>query len=1222
MTVPPVSVSVCNFTNRAAKTTTLNPRDDIALAEYPCHGLGCPVLRLDDMWRLLRSCEARLSRRRDVVLMHCERGAWPVLAFAVAALLVFRNQCVAEKQALDLVYEQAPRQLLHSLMAVNQIPSQLRYLRYVATWNEKLDLDLDLVPVNSVVRLDSIVLRFMPTFGGECGVRPVFRVSGEDPFGEDGNTKLLYQTRGENAQDYQQGREMDASTAARKNGTSWFEENEGLPVEAFPKVQEIFSHADWMNPIKYPALNVLQQQCASPHKAKHEKLNPCSNQYAESGNLLHKKGPQMPQERKNEPNCLLSSNMQNQFVKSPDNNVSRKEDKTIKADGTPSKQSKVDSISHEMPSHLENSTNLSTKKLHTSDFALSNSVETSSRGTISPQTPPTSPPMINSVKKVHESNPHKDSHPHHHSPLKSHYIEETKSEYPYRSQSCNFSSKMETAVSSSSHHMSPGDHKDSHHSPSKPRNLIEENKSQSQDRSQSYAHSTKMASPLSSTFHKSPDDYKDSHLHHHSRSKPRHLTDETKPQSQDRSQSCSFSSTLGTPVLSTSHHKPLEDLKDLHPHQTKSQSEDRSESCGFSSTSGTPVSSTSHHKSQEDHQDSHPQSQDRIQSCSFSSTSGTPVSSTSYHKSLEDHNESHPQHLSPLKSRHLTEETKPQSQDRNKSYSFCSTSRTLVPSASHHKSLEDHKDSHPHRHSPSKLTHLTEETKSQSQDRSQSCSSNSTSGAPVSSTSHHKSPEDQNDSHPHHHSPFKSRYHIEQTKSQLQDRSQSWSFSSTIGTPISSTFQNKSPDDSSSCPPNPAISSNQPPSPKKILPVNTELDSSPSQSQSPLSPPTPPLKVREPIRARPLASPPTPPTPPLKEHEPIRARSPASPPTPPTPPLKDEPIRARPPASPPTPPTPPLKNEPIRARPLASPPTPPTPPRKEHEPIRVRPPPPPPTPPPKDERHIICQAPPPPPPPPCPFARAASSTIEPPPPPPPPALINSSDYSNSSSHKSQTVPAAPPPPTSSANGGIQPGIGFPRSLSVGAHGRNVSSANIGSNGRILSHSNTMNHTKKLKPLHWLKLPRAVHGSLWEETQKSGEASKAPEIDMSELESLFSVAAPSSGPSKKSNVQSSVAPKSDKVQLRSVLALEESALDTDQVENLIKFCPTEEEIEILKEYTGEREKLGRCEQFFLELMKVPRVESKLRVFSFKIQFHSQVSDLRNSLNVVNAASEEA
>lgn len=73
------------------------------------------------------------------------------------------------------------------------------------------------------------------------------------------------------------------------------------------------------------------------------------------------------------------------------------------------------------------------------------------------------------------------------------------------------------------------------------------------------------------------------------------------------------------------------------------------------------------------------------------------------------------------------------------------------------------------------------------------------------------------------------------------------------------------------------------------------------------------------------------------------------------------------------------------------------------------------------------------------------------------------------------------------------------------------------------------------------------------------------------------------------------------------------------------------------------------QFFLELLKVPRVESKLRVFSFKIQFCSQVrwpsillfyqvlsgvvvtsahvfrffqvSDLRTSLNIINSTSEE-
>ncbi|PQM35654.1 hypothetical protein Pyn_21840 [Prunus yedoensis var. nudiflora] len=173
----------------------------------------------------------------------------------------------------------------------------------------------------------------------------------------------------------------------------------------------------------------------------------------------------------------------------------------------------------------------------------------------------------------------------------------------------------------------------------------------------------------------------------------------------------------------------------------------------------------------------------------------------------------------------------------------------------------------------------------------------------------------------------------------------------------------------------------------------------------------------------------------------------------------------------------------------------------------------------------------------------------------------------------------------------------------------------------------------------------VQGSLWAEAQKSGEASKAPEIDISELENLFSAAVPTSNHGRKSTTQGSAAPKSDKVQLidhrraynceimlskvkvpvnelmKSVLALEDTALDADQVENLIKFCPTKEEMELLKGYTGEKEKLGKCEQFLLELMKVPRVESKLRVFSFKIQFSSQVSDLRKSLNVVNSASEE-
>lgn len=187
----------------------------------------------------------------------------------------------------------------------------------------------------------------------------------------------------------------------------------------------------------------------------------------------------------------------------------------------------------------------------------------------------------------------------------------------------------------------------------------------------------------------------------------------------------------------------------------------------------------------------------------------------------------------------------------------------------------------------------------------------------------------------------------------------------------------------------------------------------------------------------------------------------------------------------------------------------------------------------------------------------------------------------------------------------------------------------------------------LKPYHWLKLTRAIQGSLWADAQKPEEASKAPELDISELESLFSACAPNSshgGARGKTNRLTSGL-KSDKVHLielrraynceimltkvkvpmsdltNTILTMDDSALDIDQVDNLIKFCPTKEEMELLKNYNGDKENLGKCEQFFLELLKVPRVESKLRVFSFKIQFCSQVSELRNSLNIVNSASEE-
>ncbi|CAH2069559.1 unnamed protein product [Thlaspi arvense] len=315
-----------------------------------------------------------------------------------------------------------------------------------------------------------------------------------------------------------------------------------------------------------------------------------------------------------------------------------------------------------------------------------------------------------------------------------------------------------------------------------------------------------------------------------------------------------------------------------------------------------------------------------------------------------------------------------------------------------------------------------------------------------------------------------------------------------------------------------------------------------------------------------------------------------------------------------------------------------------------------------DKTHVLPRPPPPPPPPPMPHSdpntvarvshpipppppAPAIPASSPPPPLPPPPRSPSSSYTSTASYL--FCLSSPSNRTTSTSTTVRSDEGTvsttPTTFSVPPIPALPTGSLSSGKGRMLRVNSKNNPAKKLKPYHWLKLTRAVNGSLWAETQMSSEASKAPEIDMTELESLFSASAPEQAGN--SRLNSSRGPKPEKVQLidhrraynceimlskvkvplqdlmYSVLNLEESALDADQVENLIKFCPTREEMELLKGYNGDKDKLGKCELFFLEMMKVPRVETKLRVFSFKIQFCSQISELKNSLSVVNSAAEQ-
>lgn len=196
---PDASFMVFNFRegDRRSQISDVLSQYDMTVMEYPRQYEGCPLLPLEMIHHFLRSSESWLSLegQQNVLLMHCERGGWPVLAFMLAGLLLYRKQYTGEQKTLDMVYKQAPRELLHLLSPLNPHPSQLRYLQYISRRN----LGSDWPPSDTPLLLDCLILRVLPLFdggkGGGKGCRPFIRIYGQDPSTPTvRSSKLLFST--------------------------------------------------------------------------------------------------------------------------------------------------------------------------------------------------------------------------------------------------------------------------------------------------------------------------------------------------------------------------------------------------------------------------------------------------------------------------------------------------------------------------------------------------------------------------------------------------------------------------------------------------------------------------------------------------------------------------------------------------------------------------------------------------------------------------------------------------------------------------------------------------------------------------------------------------------------------------------------------------------------------------------------------------------------------
>jgi hypothetical protein len=75
--------------------------------------------------------------------------------------------------------------------------------------------------------------------------------------------------------------------------------------------------------------------------------------------------------------------------------------------------------------------------------------------------------------------------------------------------------------------------------------------------------------------------------------------------------------------------------------------------------------------------------------------------------------------------------------------------------------------------------------------------------------------------------------------------------------------------------------------------------------------------------------------------------------------------------------------------------------------------------------------------------------------------------------------------------------------------------------------------------------------------------------------------------------------------KALLTLDDSVLGVSHLEVLLGAVPTPQEVEKLLEYKGELDNLGQVEQYFLEIIPIPRLEQRIKAFLFRQQFESNV-----------------
>ncbi|XP_053375158.1 disheveled-associated activator of morphogenesis 1-like [Mercenaria mercenaria] len=243
-----------------------------------------------------------------------------------------------------------------------------------------------------------------------------------------------------------------------------------------------------------------------------------------------------------------------------------------------------------------------------------------------------------------------------------------------------------------------------------------------------------------------------------------------------------------------------------------------------------------------------------------------------------------------------------------------------------------------------------------------------------------------------------------------------------------------------------------------------------------------------------------------------------------------------------------------------------------------------------------------------------TSSVPPPPAPPPPGLV------------------PPPPPAPDAPDGKR-GPGAPPPPSI--FGRPGSA----------QRRNVPKPKQPLKSFNWTKLEdNKIKGSIWNDLDDS---KLYPLLDLEEFERTFSAYQKkqqdetddlrNSGKTPQKNKELSVIDgrraqnctillsklkiSNEEIKTAVLNMDEHEDIPKDMLEQLLKYVPTSEEMQLLTELGGETENLARADRYLFEMGKITHFEQRVRALYFKKKYQDRMSDVKPRIEAVFEGSKQ-